>query len=308
MGGRRRWLATLALLAVVGGVLGIVAQTGGQLWLATTMRGSGDSMSHGPATQGILDDGDMGHYQKHPAFADILTMVTAREEGLEQVAGDWGDVLVYRADGQARTDRLGMRVLVEHRALLWLAYDEATGLFDAPELGLTGIREVTIPGVGTWDPEAGTYVRSDMRLVLVQDGPEGRTYPAGQHSGWVAKGDHNGALDQHPGADGKPLSTLVRPEWVEARLLNVVDQGQVVFDGAVGAGAAMVLGGAALLGWQWARKGSPRAPALGGAKCGCGSAWSDLAFCGRCGAERAPRTRYASPEAMAAARASARRR
>lgn len=105
----------------------------------------------------------------------------------------------------------------------------------------------------------------------------------------------------------------MRPEWVEARLLNVVDQDQVVFDGAVGAGAAMVLGGAALLGWQWARKGSPGSKAAGAAfrapKCdGCGLPWSDLAFCGRCGAERAPRTRYATPEALAAARASARRR
>lgn len=303
----RWWPLALAGLVLAGAATAAAVLPGGVGILTPTMRGSGDSMSHGPPQPGILDDGDLGNYQVGLRFEDITTMVSARAADRPQVAGDWGDVLVFRANGQA-TVKDGTRMVVEHRALLWLEYDPATGTFDAPELGLTGLTAVTIPQVGTWDPAANAYARQDLTLELVQQTPAGPQYPLGQHSGWVTKGDHNQAVDQDPGRDGVALSALVKPEWVEGKLVRVVDQDQVVLDAVAGAGAALVLGGAVLLGWRWARRGAaPLAmPALLRAKCeACGTPWAELPFCGRCGAERAPRTRYASLEDREAARQTA---
>lgn len=305
----RRWLVIVTVVALVGGAAAVLLMPGGLGLAEPTMRGSGDSMSHGERQAGVLDDGDLGNYQPNPAFEDITTMVAARAAGAPQVAGDWGDVLVFRPDGVAREEP-GKRVLVEHRALVWVAYDPATGRFDVPELGLAGVREVTIPDVGAWDSAAGAYLRRDLTLTLVAD--DG-TYPAGRHSGWVTKGDHNLALDQAPGAGGAVLSQLVQPAWVEGRLLRVVDQEQVMLDAFAGVGAALLAGGLAIGGWMWLKR-TGGLPSMAGlapwraASCACGATWGTLSFCARCGAERAPRTRYATPEALEAARAVARRR
>lgn len=298
----RRWPVMLGVLALVGAGAAAVMLPGGLGAFQPTMRGSGDSMSHGAPQPGILDDGDLGNYVANPAFADITTMVRARQLGAPQVAGDWGDVLVFRPDGVAR-EQDGHRIVVEHRALVWVQYDPATGTFDVPELGLAGVRQLTIPEVGSWDPASDAYVRKDLTLTLVATVDGQAAYPFGQHSGWITKGDHNLAVDQDPGADGQALTALVKPEWVEAKLARVVDQEQVVFDAALGAGAALVIGGAAILGWHWARKDPAGAPSLRlprlRAKCdACGTPWAELPFCGKCGAERVANRRYATLEQM----------
>jgi hypothetical protein len=331
---KRRVVVLLSVL-VVGGIFGLSMVPGSEAWFSTVSGGRGNSMSHGPSQAGILDDGDLGNYQRNPAPGDITPMVTAQAMGLAPIAGDHGDVITFRPDGEVRTE-LGRRILVEHRALVWVAYDEASGLFDVPELGLDDVARITIPSVGLWDEQAQAYVRKDYTLVLAEPQAEGGwAYPAGQHSGWVTKGDHNRGLDQSPGADGQPLSTLVQPAWVEGRLLRVVDQDAVVRDALVGTAVVLLLGVAFLLAKKAYRGPPPKArlPLAGDdpfeplpktrgdplgdlvksfrASCeACGTPWRDQAFCLRCGAERAPKNRYGSREERdaAAARAAGRRR
>lgn len=330
---RRAVVVALAAL-LLGGFAAIVAMPGSQEWFSAAVGGRGTSMSHGPEPQaGVLDDGDLGNYQRFPPPEAVTPMMAARAAGLPPVAGEPGDVLLFRADGEARHE-LGRRVLVEHRALAWVAYDEATGLFDVPELGLDDVRAVTLRDVPYWDAEQGAYLRRDYTLVLVADGPAGATYPAGRHSGWVTKGDHNALLDQQPRGEAAPLSALVRPAWVEGRLVRVVDQDAMQRDVLVGVVLALLLGVGAVL-VRHLLRGTPilaprrsdpafdlepvkrPLPGAGAARavgqllrpaCECGAAWGDMPFCAKCGAERHRRDRYASPEARAAAARASRRR
>lgn len=327
-------------LGLLAGIAAASMLPGAQDWFAPTLRGSGGSMSHGPEPQpGVLDHGDLGNYQSGITGPEqVTTTLQAREEGRAPIAGDLGDVLIFRPNG-APSGGLTGRPLIEHRALAWVAYDAATGLFDVPELGLNDVRELPLASINAWDAERGAYLARDFVLTLVAESAEGaRTYPAGQHSGWVTKGDHNDALDQQPGADGAVLSALVQPAWVSGKLTRVVDQDVISRDVLVGVVVAILLGVGALLlramltgkGLGWSRSKqqagqqgfvepayeAPREPSMPAkllkalrASCeSCGTPFAELAFCMRCGADRHPTHRYGSTEARQAAARGARRR
>lgn len=294
----RAWHALLAGLVLAGVGAGTVL-AGDAGWLTKSLVGRGHSMSHGPEPlPGVLDDGDLGRYRWGPGQGDITSMVAARAAGAPGPAGDFGDVVMYRPNGEARPEA-GRRVLVEHRVLVWVELNASSGRFDAPELGLASVSSVTIPEVGTWDPALG-YVRRSFTLHLVVEGPEGLSYPAGRHSGWVTKGDHNPALDQDPRPGGPAVSQLVQPAWVEAQLVGVVDADSLVRDVALGVAAALVLGSAAVVAHKrLRRRGGARAVARDARpprpRCGaCREPWGELPFCARCGA--VPPRRSASPQ------------
>jgi hypothetical protein len=311
----------LAALAVVGVVAGALSLPGAGDWIASASVGSMRGMSHGSASQaGILDDGDMGNYLRKPSADRITSQAAARSLGQAPIAGDLGDVIVFRPNGVVRLEA-NKPAFLEHRALAWVSYNATSGLFDVPELGLWSVGEVTLPDVGFVNPATGAYERGAFRLALVQETPEGRTYPAGMHSGWVTKGDREAFLDQAlPEGGSAPVgSMLVQPSWVEAKLTRVIDGDTVVRDVFLGTGLVLV-GGVAWLRFRGRlRAGRPKAHGeespplvrrralrprkqplakLLRAACeDCQTPWGAEPFCVRCGAERYPRHRYATAPA-----------
>ena len=297
-----RWpLFAIAALLMVSVASAAVAPRA-SAWFSSAVATKGESMSHGAPLPGVLDDGDLGNYQHAPTQDQIHPLVAARAAQLAPIAGDQGDVLSFRPNGAAQ-QALGASVLVTHRALAFVAYDAATGLFDVPDLGLVGVTQVTVPDVGAWDSAQGAYVHRDATLVLAVATAAGLTYPAGQHSGYITKGDHDDRLDQAAAGATPARSQLVQPAWVEGRLVRVVDQEALVWQALLGVSIAVLVGAAWLLTKRIVREGkrvlrsdagSLSAPEAG-RRCGECRAVSDGAFCFRCGAERAPKTRYALP-------------
>ncbi|MCA1813553.1 MAG: hypothetical protein LC624_06335 [Halobacteriales archaeon] len=273
--------------------------------LALGLAGTGDitsvsavtsnDMSHGEAQAGFLDPGDLIGHQHLPSFDSITAHYAAQALGKAPVAGDQGDVLQFWPNGKAGTGPNANPV--EHRAIAWVAYDAATGLFDVPELGLRQVRSLDLPSLGAWDASAQAWVPRTLHVTLVAQAASGLSYPAGQHSGWLTKGDALAQVDQD--ASLGPRSELVAPGWVAGKVVRVVDAPALGWQLAVGIAASVLIGVAALL-FRGALRHRPgrtahrKLIALGRAACeACGTAWSEVSFCLRCGAERFPKTRYA---------------
>lgn len=201
--------------------------------------GYGGSMQHGWRHQdGILDAFDTAEYVRESGRQDVTPMVDARARGGPFVAGDHGDVIVF-SPGAGADHRF------QHRAIVWVEYNATSGLFDVPALGLGAVTSVRIGEVGRWEPVSDTYVRREAEVLLVRQGPSGRDYPAGAHSGWLTKGDRPGALDQDA-TYGPPTSPMVRPEWVLGKVSRVLDHDPflaMVLNGPAGTwmGAAVAL-------------------------------------------------------------------
>lgn len=245
VGTRDRWVRLIALLAIV-----LASTTAGKVVGEVVVRvndplgrpfngweGWGASMEHSRTPQpGILDRWDTGVYTRNPPKESIVPLVEARATGGPYIAGDHGHVIVFEV---VRTESRSYGG--EHRAIVWVEYNATSGRFDIPAMGLWSVGNVTIPDLGGWTgPVDDRYVRQAASVDLV--GPGGNvTYPIGQHSGWLTKGDRPGGFDQEAFGGTPPRFPIVRPEWVTARLDAVVDhdpgevflRNSVVGDGAV---------------------------------------------------------------------------
>lgn len=290
-------------LGLAGAIVALAATAalvpGLQAWFSSASVLAGErSMGHGDGPMaGALDDGDMGNYQRKPPASAITPALDARPGAGPFVAEDWGDVVVFRPNGAPASTA---RALMEHRVLAWVDYNETSGLFDVPSLGLRSVDEVILPSVGFWDAANHTYAARDVRVVLAQRGADNTTYPAGQHSGWVTKGDRAAEADQSsPDGTAPPRTELVRPEWVEARLLRVVDAQPLGRDVTLGMVGAVLAGSVGLRLRRRARRAepAPKARKRWQPSCAeCHTPWERLAFCSRCGAERAPKHRFPGKE------------
>lgn len=210
--------------------------------------GTGDSMSHGrERMSGISDDGDLAQEVPVRARSDVRTFLEAWNTS-HQVAGDYGDVIVFWAygvqlmtDGSIVTDpatdtpsfAIANPQSPRHRAIAWVEYNETSGNFDAPDPGLFNVTEFTVPNVGYYDPLEDAYLRSDLLVRLVAKSLDNRTfYPIGRHSGFITKGDRDVLYDQHLSPERRDesnrsrafISDIVKLDWVRFKVASVVDR------------------------------------------------------------------------------------
>jgi len=221
----RRTLLRLAVVVVfvVEAFIIFDANTAG--WTA-----SGVSMHHGSYFErdwGIINDRDIMVGERVHSKDDIRTFVSSRLDGY-RVAGDYGDILMLR-------DRF------VHRAIVWVEFNATSGMFDVPELGLTSVFSFNITAIGYFDRELdehfftmharGKYVRGNMTVHLGWPDATGAfEYPAGNHSGFLTKGDWNPFVDQepiHPNETTRIFYSkhpIIRPEWIGLKLVRVIDR------------------------------------------------------------------------------------
>jgi signal peptidase I len=179
------------------------------------------SMQHGSNdVLGVINTGDLVLAQRIPT-GDITPYVTGLQTGYSTY-GEYGDVVLYSADGGGTTP-------VIHRAILFLAWDSATLAYNATDLaGLpcgSGAGAVYMT-TGTPGDCGTTDLRGTLELFHIGwqsiDVVLNLSSPLlGEHSGFVTMGDNNllpigcttncvgGLPDQ---VDG--LSTLVEPGWI----------------------------------------------------------------------------------------------
>ncbi len=222
-------LVAVAIIVVL--IVGLYAFT--QNWPPVYVVESG-SMQHGSSdVLGVINTGDLVLAQKIP-LDQITPYVVGIQSGYSTY-GEYGDVLLYHANGQGSTP-------IIHRAILFLQWDPNTDKYNATDL--SGLRcgnesgaVYRTPGTkgdcgtteldGTLDLYGIGWRSANVSIAL--DPTE-----LGEHSGFLTMGDNNliptgctagcsGLPDQESG-----LSTLVEPGWIVG-----VARGMIPWVGAV---------------------------------------------------------------------------
>ena len=175
-----------------------------------------DSMQHGSADQlGLINTGDLVLAQKTSVPA-ITPYVTGVQTGYKTY-GEYGDVLLYWANGQGSTP-------IIHRAILYLVWDplgfyNATDLSGLPCGGEPNALYAYLPDGPGSPPNCNTTHLNGV-LDLYRIGWDSLNIsldlsaPAlGRHSGFVTLGDGN-ALPDQAGVAAPAISELVEPGWI----------------------------------------------------------------------------------------------
>ncbi len=188
-----------------------------------------DSMQHGSTDiLGLINTGDLVLAQKIP-WTQITPYVVGMRTGYSTY-GEYGDVVLYNANGQAGTP-------IIHRAIVYLAWNPAVQGYNATDLvGLPcgdqagAVFNITSGGSSAPSPCTTAADLSNLKgtLTLYDIGWRQATVTLdlasdvlGAHSGFVTMGDNNYNTGCTPGRDcvGLPdqnigRSTLVEPSWI----------------------------------------------------------------------------------------------
>ena len=186
----------------------------GSLWLYTgswppvVVVKSGSMMHHETESEwGAIDTGDL-ILLKSVDEEDVRREITTWADKKEKHYGTWGDVIIFKSNGEDDTPLI-------HRAVVWLevnlsCYNTITcygATYDIPSLGYYG-EEETIP-IRDY-PAFATNRSKTVDLVI----DLGKILNASWHrnerpaSGFITKGDNNPSVDQ------PILSMPVREKWV----------------------------------------------------------------------------------------------
>ncbi|MCK5024246.1 MAG: S26 family signal peptidase [Thermoplasmata archaeon] len=178
------------------------------------------SMEHPPSMTehrsyvGVIDTGDMVFVKKVNASygEDVLTYYQGEEMG-HSTYGSYGDVVIYRPNGQKYRGNGDPVIPIIHRLVIWLeintthvnpnfnGIDYANYSFDVPSL--------EIYDSTAWFNITNYGYRQDT--VTINLGRVLRYYEAGgiiPHSGYITKGDNN------PNHDQDSWYEPVLPEWI----------------------------------------------------------------------------------------------
>ncbi len=182
-------LTSVIIVVVILG--GLYAYTG--LWPPMVVIES-KSMSHGdgnpPESQiGVIDTGDLVLVKKVNDRHDIVTYVEGKRSGY-QAYGDYGDVIVYRKNDVKDTP-------VIHRAIMYVEYDEMTGLWNIPDIGIRNVTHYNLTDYG--------YNKDSITIWF--DKLSFQASGGVKHGGFITMGDYNAAhassdmnaYDQAPG-------------------------------------------------------------------------------------------------------------
>jgi len=190
--------AVLVLLIIIGA---LYTYTGNWPPLVVVQSGS---MMHGTDESqiGSIDTGDLVFVKDLGERDPIVTYVEGNKSG-HRSYGSYGDVIIFRPDGD------GDRTAIIHRAVVYIEYNETSGGYNVPSMGLVDRRDpIRIPAY-EW-PENMTLT-IDLRTIFEEFKNRGME----PHSGYITKGDNNGIVDQNSrfGMDQESLLP-VKTEWV----------------------------------------------------------------------------------------------
>jgi len=143
---------------------------------------------------GTINAGDMVLVQRIYSRGDIITHggnfggAKETENPNYFFYGDWGDVIIYRPDGNPDVSQ------VIHRAMFWVDIENNDGeiTYTIEEHGIYNQKSITIPELGLKNLEP---------------------MPAWTHSGYITKGDNNNIIDQVSTICRQP----VKAEWITGK-------------------------------------------------------------------------------------------
>ena len=169
---------------------------------------------------GVIDTGDMVFVKSIGGTDDLTTYVDG--EGSYLKYGTYGDVVIYRPNGE--TERLdGSRVVpIIHRLVVWLdvnesrvnpdlgAIDYDNYTFDVPSLSMYGtLDDIVLTDYGYWKDDVTISLGGLLNYYMaVGKAP---------HGGYITMGDHNvPAYDQPSSGSYEP----VLPEWIVGKAIG----------------------------------------------------------------------------------------
>ena len=164
------------------------------------------SMMHGDENLshvGTIDTGDLVLVQMVDRIDDIVTYVEGFTSG-HRTYGDFGDVIVYKADGSETATP------IIHRAMIYLEANPDGMSYKAEALqNLPPGKWSCSNPLATWDNLTGT-------IYILDVGYSGQTVtislqdlPRSVGNGYITKGDHNPTIDQPFRSAQVPLSWVV---------------------------------------------------------------------------------------------------
>jgi signal peptidase I len=178
------------------------------------------SMQHGDSDiLGLINTGDLVLAQRVPG--DQITPYVVGLQTQYSTYGEYGDVLLYSADGQGATP-------IIHRAILFLQWNPSSASYNATDLaGLPcgNATHAVYSTPGTRNDCALTDLTGTLNLFgigwhSVNVSVDLRSPTLGQHSGYLTMGDNNLACSSNSDCTGLPdqgpasISELVEPGWI----------------------------------------------------------------------------------------------
>jgi len=170
---------------------------------------------------GVIDTGDMVFVKKVNGIDDVVTYVDGEATDYSKY-GTYGDVIIYRPNGQsARADGSDI-VPIIHRLVVWLevndskvsmlfnGIDYANYTFDVPSLGMYGTTDdIVLTNYGFWNEEVVIELGGLLQYY------EWRNMVP--HGGYITMGDHNApAYDQPLSGSYEPIL----PEWIVGKAIG----------------------------------------------------------------------------------------
>lgn len=165
---------------------------------SNSMMHSEENISH----LGVIDTGDLVLVKKVDSTSDIETYVDGYVSG-HKTYGDYGDVIVYKVNGQ------DSRTPIIHRALVYLEANP-----DGESYKVDALREIpsdkwsASSATDTWDRLTSTLTIRDVGYNGIYVAIDIGALSTPLKSGYITKGDHNSQTDQFGG------STPVQIGWV----------------------------------------------------------------------------------------------
>lgn len=157
-----------------------------------------DNLSH----LGVIDTGDLVLVKKVDSVSDIETYVDGCVSG-HKTYGDYGDVIVYKVNGQ------DLHTPIIHRTMVYLQVNPDGVSYTVEALRDLPSEKWSVSGSGdTWDHLTSTLTIRDVgysgAFVVIDITHLSTPFK----SGYITKGDHNSQVDQSAGF------SPVQIEWV----------------------------------------------------------------------------------------------
>jgi signal peptidase len=207
----------IAFIVVALVMLALYAYSG--IWPPMVVVESG-SMQHSDTESfvGVIDTGDMVFVKKVNGVNDVATYVDGEATEYSQY-GAYGDVIIYRPNGQDVGPDGSAIVPIIHRLVVWIeinnslvnpafdGIDYANYTFDVPSLGMYGTTEnIELTNYGFRKDSVDINLSAIMNDYQINN--------IEPHSGYITMGDHNTPIYDQPRYEP------VLPEWIVGKAIG----------------------------------------------------------------------------------------
>ncbi|MBA3046138.1 MAG: S26 family signal peptidase [Candidatus Thermoplasmatota archaeon] len=191
------------------------------IWPPMVVVESGSMQRHdNKSVVGVIDTGDMVFVKTVNGIDDVTTYVDGEATDYSKY-GAYGDVIIYRPNGQTEMEDGTAIVPIIHRLVVWLEVNETkvsqdfVGIdyvnytFDVPSLCLYGTRDaIILEDYGFW--KESVVINLEWLMLYYE------THDKVPHGGYITMGDNNVPFYDQPNYE------LILPEWIVGKAIGEI--------------------------------------------------------------------------------------